>query len=110
MMKPALWKASTRSLLRECQSKSILWLIAEVVLLLLTCCVMIDTKQSVFGLKSKCFFFWWGVSTSSGIEPVHDKYLPLRLAGRFLEAIEHIWFHLSLNVNDYRDSESVALH
>ena len=64
---------------------------------------MIGARQSVFELMSKCFFFE-GVSDSSGIEPVHNKYLPLLLADRFLEAIEHIRFHLSLNVNDCRGS------
>ena len=56
------------------------------------------------------FLFWGGVSASSGIEPVHNKYLPLPLADRFLEAIEHIWLHLSLNVNDYKHSASVNCH
>ena len=82
MMKPALWKASTRSLLRVCPCKSIPLLIAVVALLHVTYYVMIDARQNVFGLKSKCFFFG-GVSASSGIEPVNDKYLSLSLADRF---------------------------
>ena len=54
--------------------------------------------------------FFEGVSASSEIEPVHDKYLPLPLADQFLETTEHIRFHLSLNVNYYRDSASVSRH
>ena len=60
-----------------------------------------------------CFIsmsFFEGVSASSEIEPVHDKYLPLPLADQFLETTEHIRFHLSLNVNYYRDSASVSRH
>ena len=83
---------------------------------------MIDARQSFFELKSKCFFFWGGEgggrkatgggggSPSSEIEPVHNKYVPSPLAYRFLEAIDYIRSHLSLNINDYRDSASVARH
>ena len=58
-MKPAFWKASTRSLLRECPCKSIAWLIAVAVPEPVTYCVMTDAKQSVLGLKSKCLFFFF---------------------------------------------------
>ena len=105
MMKPALQKASVRSLLRKYPCKSIPCLIAVIVLLPVIYCVVIDAK--CVGLTSKCFFDG-GVSASSGTEPVHDKYLPLHLADWFFETIEPIWFYLSLNVNDYRDS--VARH
>ena len=81
---------------------------------------MIDARQSFFELKSKCFFFFGGGggrrreggggSPSSEIEPVHNKYVPFPLAYRFLEAIDYIRSHLSLNINDYRDSASVARH
>ena len=51
-----------------------------------------------------------GVSATSGIEPVDNKYLPFPLADRLFKSIVHIQFHLSLNVNDYRDSALVARH
>ena len=78
-------------------------LIAVVVLLPVTYCVMIDARQSFFELKSKCFFFWGGGGEGHG-------WGGGVLAYRFLEAIDYIRSHLSLNINDYRDSASVARH
>ena len=62
MKKPELRKTSTRSLLRVYPCKSMSCLIAVVVLLPVTYCVMIDARQSFFELKSKCFFFFRGAS------------------------------------------------